>query len=202
MKTALNIIRSEHRSLAAVIHGLQFLVEQVRKGEPAPDLKVFRAMIHYIDEFPERLHHPKEDRYLFARIMQRYPEGNSIISGLEAQHVHGAQLIRELERALLRWEEEGPSAFPDFAHRVEEFAQFHWQHMREEEDVALPLAERVLLDEDWKAIDAAFEGNQDPLIGKDVQQGFDQLFSHIVNIAPPPIGLGPAPAPKGVQDRK
>jgi hypothetical protein len=64
--------------------------------------------------------------------------------------------------------------------------------MREEEDIVLPLAERVLLDEDWKEIDAAFEGNQDPLLGKDVQQGFDKLFSHIVNIAPPPIGLGPA----------
>jgi hemerythrin-like domain-containing protein len=192
MKSALNVIRSEHRALAAVIHGLQYLVEQVQKGGPAPDLKVFRAMIHYIDEFPERLHHPKEDRYLFARIMQRYPEGNSIISGLEAQHVHGAQRIRELERALLRWEEEGPVAFPDFAHQVKEFSDFHWKHMREEEDIVLPLAERVLLDEDWKEIDAAFEGNQDPLLGKDVQQGFDKLFSHIVNIAPPPIGLGPA----------
>jgi hemerythrin-like domain-containing protein len=192
MKSALNIIRSEHRALAAVIHGLQFLVEQVRKGGPAPDMKVFRAMIHYIDTFPERLHHPKEDRYLFARIQQRYPEANSIISGLEAQHVHGAQLIRELERALLAWEEEGATAFPNFAHQVREFSDFHWKHMREEEDVILPLAERVLLEEDWREIDAAFEGNRDPLIGKDVQEDFDELFSHIVSIAPPPIGVGPS----------
>jgi hypothetical protein len=64
--------------------------------------------------------------------------------------------------------------------------------MREEEDVVLPLAERVLLDEDWKEIDAAFEGNKDPLIGKVVQEDLDKLFSHIVNIAPPPIGVGPS----------
>jgi hemerythrin-like domain-containing protein len=192
MKTALNIIRSEHRALAAVIHGLQYLVEQVHKGGPAPDLKVFRAMLHYIDTFPERLHHPKEDRYLFAKILLRYPEGSSIIAGLEAQHVHGARLIRELERALLAWEEEGAPAFPNFAHRVREFSEFHWKHMREEEDVVLPLAERVLLDEDWKEIDAAFEGNKDPLIGKVVQEDLDKLFSHIVNIAPPPIGVGPS----------
>jgi hemerythrin-like domain-containing protein len=190
MKTALNIIRSEHRALAAVIHGLRYLVEQVDKGGPAPDLKVFRAMLHYIDAFPERLHHPKEDRYLFAKIRQRYPEANAIIAGLEAQHVRGAQLIRELERALLAWEEEGSRAFPDFAHRVREYSEFHWQHMREEEDVVLPLAERVLLAEDWRAIDAAFEGNQDPLLGEEVQKDFDKLFSRIVNLAPPPIGLG------------
>jgi len=193
MNTALNIIRSEHRSLSAVIHGLQYLVEQVQKGGPKPDLKVFRAMIHYIDMFPERLHHPKEDRYLFAKIQARYPEGRSIISGLEAQHVRGAELIRELERSLLDWEEKGDVAFPDFAHKVREFADFHWQHMREEEDVVLPLAERVLLEEDWQEIDAAFAGNQDPLLGKGVQKDFEKLFSHIVNIAPPPIGLGPEP---------
>ena len=192
MKTALNVIRSEHRALAAVIHGLQYLVDQVRKGGPTPDFRVLRAMLHYIDTFPERLHHPKEDRYLFAKILSRYPEGSSIISGLEAQHVHGAQLVRELERALLAWEEEGVTGFPSFAHQVREFSEFHWKHMREEEDVVLPLAERVLLDEDWQEIDAAFEGNRDPLIGKDAQAGFDKLFSHIVNIAPPPIGLGPS----------
>jgi hemerythrin-like domain-containing protein len=191
MKSALNVIRSEHRALSAVIHGLQYLVEQIQKGGRAPDLKVFRAMIHYIDTFPERLHHPKEDRYLFAKIEQRYPEGIAIISGLEAQHVRGAELIRELERSLLDWEERGEAAFRDFAQKVREFSEFHWKHMREEEDVVLPLAERVLLDEDWKEIDAAFEGNKDPLIGKDVEKDFDRLFSHIVNIAPPPIGLGP-----------
>ena len=160
MRTALNIIRAEHRALAAVIHGLQYLVDQVRKGGPAPDFTVFRAMLHYIDAFPERLHHPKEDRYLFAKILQRYPEGSSIISGLEAQHVHGAKMIRELEHALIAWEEEGAPAFPSFAHQVREFSEFHWKHMREEEDVVLPLAVRVLLDEDWKEIDDAFEGNR------------------------------------------
>lgn len=191
MKSALNIIRAEHRALAAVIHGLQYLVDQVNKGGAAPDFSVLRAMLHYIDAFPERLHHPKEDRYLFAKILQRYPEGSSIISGLEAQHVHGARMIRELEHALIAWQEEGASAFPRFAHQVREYSEFHWKHMREEEDVILPLAARVLLDEDWQEIDAAFEGNRDPLLGKEVQHDLDKLFSHIVNIAPPPIGLGP-----------
>ena len=43
--------------------------------------------------------------------------------------------------------------------------------MREEEDVVLPLAVRVLLDEDWNEIDAAFAGDEDPLIGKVLARG-------------------------------
>ena len=28
-------------------------------------------MLRYIDEYPERLHHPKEDQFLFARLAKR-----------------------------------------------------------------------------------------------------------------------------------
>jgi hypothetical protein len=138
-------------------------VNQVEKGEPAPDTKVFHAMVQYIDRFPERLHHPKEDKYLFALLRQRTADADAVLDELEAQHVHGAKLIRDLEWTLV------------------------------EEDVVLPLAERVLTAQDWSALDIAFEGNRDPLIGVEVQQDFDKLFSRIVNLAPPPIGLGPEP---------
>ena len=191
MSTAVNVIRDEHRSLAAVLHGLGYLVDEVRKGRRKPDFQVLRAMVHYIDPFPEKLHHPKEDRYLFARLRQRSTEGNSVLDQLEAEHIHGAKLIRDLEQALLRWEMGGQEDFAPFAHEVQRYADFHWRHMRQEEEVVLPLAERALTAEDWREIDAAFAGNADPLIGKDVEKDFERLFKRIVNIAPPPIGVGP-----------
>lgn len=190
MRTALNVIRDEHRSLSAVLHGLQYLVNDVREGRRKPDFKVLRAMVHYIDAFPEKLHHPKEDRYLFARLRQRSTEGNSVLDQLEAEHIHGAKLIRDLEQDLLRWEMGGDENFPAFAEKVKQYSDFHWHHMRQEEEVALPLAERTLTEGDWREIDAAFAGNVDPLIGKDIGKDFERLFKRIVNIAPPPIGVG------------
>jgi hemerythrin-like domain-containing protein len=107
--------------------------------------------------------------------------------------VHGAKLIRDLEWSLMNWQSKGAAAFAEFAQKVRQYAEFHWKHMREEEDVVLPLAERVFVAEDWNALGAAFEGNRDPLIGVEVQHDFAKLFSRIVNLAPPPIGLGPEP---------
>lgn len=190
MKTALKVIRDEHRSLSAVLHGLQYLVNEVREDRRKPDFQVLRAMVHYIDTFPEKLHHPKEDRYLFARLRRRTAGGHAMLDQLEAQHIHGAKLIRDLEQGLLRWEMGGQDNFAAFADEVNRYADFHWQHMRQEEEVVLPLAERVLTEEDWRDIDAAFAGNTDPLIGKEVEKDFDRLFQHIVYIAPPPIGVG------------
>jgi hypothetical protein len=61
--------------------------------------------------------------------------------------------------------------------------------MRKEEDRLLPLAERHLQAEDWKAIDAAFSANADPMAGMR-ERDFEQLFTRIANLAPAPVGLG------------
>jgi hemerythrin-like domain-containing protein len=190
MRTALNVIRDEHRSLTVVLHGLWYLVDEVREGRRKPDFTVLRAMMHYIDTFPEKLHHPKENRYLFARLRRRTSTANVALDQLEAEHFHGAKLVRDLEQALLHWELGGQQDLDAFAEEVERYVDFHRRHMQQEEEVVLPLAERVLTEEDWREIDAAFAGNADPLIAKDVEKNFERLFKHIVNIAPPPLGFG------------
>jgi len=92
---------------------------------------------------------------------------------------------------LARNEQGGASEFTNFLTAVEGYAAFHWDHMRAEEKEILPLAEKHLSAGDWEAIDAAFLGHTDPMLGINVGAQFDTLFSRIVNLAPPPIGVGP-----------
>jgi hemerythrin-like domain-containing protein len=190
MRTALDVIRGEHRSFTAVLHGLWYLVDEVNEGRRKPDFKVLRAMMHYIDTFPEKLHHPKEQRYLFPRLRQRTDAANAALDQLEAEHIHGEKLIRDLEQSLLRWEMGGQQDLAAFTKEVEHYVDFHRRHMQQEEQVILPLAERVLTEEDWCEINAAFAGNADPLSAGDVEKDFERLYSRIVNIAPPPLGFG------------
>jgi hemerythrin-like domain-containing protein len=72
---------------------------------------------------------------------------------------------------------------------VDAYAEFHWKHMRKEESELLPLAQRHLTAVDWKAIDAAFAANADP-IAEVQERNFEKLFSRIANLAPAPVGLG------------
>jgi len=194
MPFAINVIRSEHRSIAAVLHGLLYLIGEIRAGRSDARFDALRAMVHYIDAFPERLHHPKEDRYLFLALRKRTGEANAALDRLEQQHQQGAEMIRHIEQALLRYEQGGAQFFEAFASRASEYADFHWRHMREEEDAILPLAERVLTAEDWEVIDNAFAGNDDPLLGIEPRRDYERLFTRIVMLVPPPIGIGPSDA--------
>ena len=162
---AIQKIRDEHRTLSAVLHGLKQLARDAQNAGVRPGFDVFRAMIRYIDEFPERLHHPKEETYLFAR------------------------LVRELERALIFFEDGWPAGGADFRGTIDAYADFHWNHMRIEEQQVLPAAQRHFTPSDWEAIDRAFAVNRDPLAGIR-EKDFRRLFTRIVTLAPEPVGLG------------
>jgi hemerythrin-like domain-containing protein len=189
VKAAIRILRDEHRSMAAVLHGLQHLAHAAQDTGVRPRFEVFRAMIRYIDEFPERLHHPKEDACLFARLAARAPETMPLVDALRAEHVESARRVRDLERALDIFEQNWPHWSGAFLAVVEDYVGFHLHHMRREELEVLPAAERALEAEDWRAIAQAFAGNEDPIADLR-EQDLTQLFTRIVSIAPAPIGLG------------
>ena len=189
MHKTVKILYDEHRSIAAVLHGMLALIKACKDPKIQPEFAVFHAMIYYIDAFPERMHHPKEDDFLFARLALRAPEAIRLIQELRAEHIAGARMIRDLEAALLDFEVNGQLALPKFAEAAEAYARFHWDHMSKEEKVLLPLAERHLTRDDWRQIDDAFAGNTDPIAdlrGKD----FDDLYKRIVSLAPDPVGVG------------
>ena len=192
MATALNIIRDEHRSIAAVLHGMQELVRRIRERGAKIDSRVFRAMLYYLDTFSERMHHPKEDRYLFAPLRKLGAGAGALIAELEREHAEGENTLRRVEQCLLRYEEGGEKEFPEFAREIDRFVEGYWDHMRKEEDKVFPLAEKLFARADWEAIDRAFGANADPLAEDRTQKDFRKLFSRIVSLAPPPVGLGPA----------
>jgi hemerythrin-like domain-containing protein len=196
MQKAIGIIYDEHRSISAVLSGLKSLAQMAGGGKLRPDFAVFRAMIYYIDAFPERMHHPKEDAHLFARLLLRDPGSRPLVDDLQLEHQQGAKLVRDLEQAMIAYEHTWPAGAEKFATAVEMYAQFHWNHMRREERDLIPRAEKVLTAEDWRAIEDAFAGNDDPIADLR-EKDFSEIYQRILNLAPAPIGLGerwkPAP---------
>jgi hemerythrin-like domain-containing protein len=189
--SALNIIKDEHRSIAAVLHGMQELVRRIRERGEKIDPRVFRAMLYYLDTFTERMHHPKEDRYLFEPLRRLGAAPDALIAELEREHAEGDAALRRVEQCLLRYEEGGEKEFPGFAREVDRFVEGYWEHMRKEEENVFPLAKQLFTPSDWDALDRAFSANSDPLESDRNERDFRRLFSRIVSLAPPPIGVGP-----------
>ena len=65
---------------------------------------VLRAMLFYVDEFPERLHRTKETDLLFPKIVAASAEVRDAIERLDRDHARGESAIRELQHLLTAWE--------------------------------------------------------------------------------------------------
>ena len=192
---SIRIIHDEHDTLSAMLRSLRMMVERGPGLEAKKFFDVLRAMLFYIDEFPERLHHTKESELLFPAVARLAPETRAVIAQLETEHANGESAVRELQHLLLAWELVGDSRRAAFDAATKRYLDFYLEHMRLEETVILPVAQKVLSEEDWNALDAAFAANCDPLTGKYPRDPvYDRLFTRIVMLAPAPIGLGQSEA--------
>lgn len=187
---AIEVIRNEHRSIFAVIHALEYLAESVDAPGPQPDFRMLNAILYYVREYPERLHHPAEDRELFARVRARTAEGNALLASLEAEHARGEARLHALTTALNRLQAGALGSTAAFKEAVRTFAHEYLAHMRKEERELLPLAERVLEAGDWSAIHGAFAAHRDPLFEDGSAGEFDRLLQRIASIPAPPLGFG------------
>lgn len=196
-RDALTILRNDHANLSAMLHSMRELVrrgpEGMASGGPERFFDVLRAMLFYIAEFPERLHHPKESDLLFPRVARVAPQTMDTIQRLEMDHMHSEARVREMMHLLQAWEYLGESRRAAFESEVDAYVQGYLAHMRLEEREILPAAENHLSEVERHALDLAFEFHRDPLDREGPRDpSFDRLFSRIVLQTPDPVGLASA----------
>jgi len=197
MHATLRIIRDEHSSLSAVLRSIGLLLTESRRHNLAPDFRVLRAMLFYIDEFPEKVHHTKETALLFPKIRARSTEAAGVIDRLDGDHARSHRAVLDLEHDLLALEmmseaADAPARRARFEEATQAYIAGYLDHMRTEEVEILPLAERVLTAADWAELDTAFMHNRDPLTHREGDDAFRPLFKRILMTLPAPLGLGPA----------
>ena len=192
----IRIICDEHGTLSAVLRSIGLLLSESRRRGIVPDFQVLRAMLFYIDAFPEQVHHSKETALLFPKVRARSAEAAAVIDRLDRDHERSHQAVLGLEHDVLALEMMSealgaPARLLRFEDEMHAYIAAYLDHIRTEEAEILPLAERVLTGTDWAELDAAFMQNRDPLTHRDGDDAFRPLFKRILMTLPAPLGLGP-----------
>lgn len=184
---AIDIIRNEHRAMAAVLRGLTYVVDGIDAGTLQPDFKLLASMVEYIAQVSDKVHHPKENQ-LFACVRKHTDEVDGILDELEAEHRDGPKITSTMDRALVHYMQAGAEGFRVFRDAVRAYIADEWVHLNKEERHILPVARKVITAADWVVINQNFALNGDPWSGPDNQ--YADLFKRIANMAPAPIGVG------------
>ncbi|MDP3926984.1 MAG: universal stress protein [Hydrogenophaga sp.] len=179
---ALAIIGGEHRSIAAVLGGLQQLDRAGRGNGNVPDVVQMHQMLDYLRQFPAKLHHPKEESFIFRLLRQRTGEHNAVLDELERQHAMESVLIDTVSAALTNLEQ-GQAGAPEAINAaVQRLSGAIWEHMSLEESAIFPAARRHLTNADWSTVYQAFSAHQDPLLNHSAEMPLGQLFARIATV--------------------
>jgi len=177
--TALDIIRKEHRVFAAMLQAMTAQLRRVNTLRQGPDFPLLRALLFYIDEYPNRRHHPKEDASLFPLVRSRCPELAGVLDQLTADHQQGERSMHKLAQALLAYEVLGEPRRDNFEHALERYAAFYLRHMMLEEEHVLRAAEECCQPDELAALDRAFSANRDPFTGHDPEAEFRPVYERL-----------------------
>lgn len=174
------LIQDEHRSLAAVLHGMDTLL--IQAGDPLGpgfDHEGFALMLRYVHDFPQRLHHPKEEQSLHRLLRSRDAQSHALLEILESQHRQEHGLVAALQSAFpgrAAGARIDDAALQALAQAHAAFAAHVWEHLKTEEQVLLPMALEALTEKDWSEVAKVFEGNRDPGYGGWSDEAFRRHF--------------------------
>jgi nucleotide-binding universal stress UspA family protein/hemerythrin-like domain-containing protein len=185
---AIALIQDEHRSLGAVLRGMQRLVERARKAsasQPGLDHVTLLRMHQYVEAFPEKLHHPKEEQVLHRLLRERSRDSHALIEQLETDHQQELALVAAVEAALFNCPDGARGQLDTLLvlhERIDALARHVWRHMLQEERALIPLARQSLTEADWTEVAVAFEAHDDPRFGDLSDEDFRRLFASIAKL--------------------
>jgi branched-chain amino acid transport system ATP-binding protein len=185
---ALRIISEDHNNLWRLATSVDQLAADMESGAPL-EAAFFESVFDYLDQFVERLHHPKEDDYLFRLLRLRSPESTAILDALQADHRAGPDRLMILRDSLAA-AANGQLALVTLSQQLRAYTAGLKAHILKEEKQVLPVARTVLLTQDWDEINHAFLDASDPVFGAQAQAEFRALYHRIVTLAPESVGLG------------
>ena len=177
MANTLALWREEHVNFTKLLDILEQQLGLFHQGT-SPNYELMLDIMYYMTHYPDVLHHPKED-LVFALIKEREAKIAGRVEALTEQHsslrVTGEQLVRDLDGIV------NGSILP--RDRVEATARAYLatfrNHMRVEDTEILPLAGRLLGDNDWAEIDVKIRHFEDPLFGSRTDERYAALAEQI-----------------------
>lgn len=175
-------LHEEHQSIRAVTTAMKDMVENAAIRPGALDLLALESMLGYLQVFPMKVHHPKEELILHRFLLARVPEVAGQLYEVEAQHAREHALVSKAI-ALLEpvMSEAGAPSDKLFAAILELCAAVR-AHLELEDQVILPMAAQHLPADDWASMVPVMQSHSFPGFGALPADQTRHLFTRIAEL--------------------
>ena len=181
MSDTLALWHAEHVNFGRLLDILEDQLDRFHVDQ-RPNYQLMLDILFYMTHYSDLLHHPRED-LAFAKIKERDGSAGTLVDDLARQHQRikqcGDELVADLEAIV------NDSIFSREQVEVPGrgyIAHFR-NHIKTEETRILPLAAKLLGDQDWSEIAQTIAHMDDPLFGGGAEQRYAALRQEIARDA-------------------
>lgn len=162
MTLIIDQLRREHAGLAALLDVLDRQAAVLAEAGGEPENDTLAALAEYFTDYPEQVHHPKED-LIWRSLKARDGAAAAAIGDLEGEHRQLKELTRTFVTAIHAILHDAEVRREAAAQVILRFVDAERRHMEKEEKQFFPAAARTLKPEDWAEIAARASQRRDPL---------------------------------------
>lgn len=173
-------IIDEHKYVSRLLPLIEKEADNIRSRSDV-DLGCLNDVLHYLVNYPDLYHHPKED-LIFDRMADQSTAVKRVITRLRRDHEASAKQGKELLEEVTRLRESGTRRIPKkLADNLTGYAVSMRNHMSMEESTIFEPALKSLQPSDWEAIDEAIKPQVDPMFGQSVSERYMPLMLRYIN---------------------
>lgn len=178
MSVTIKKMYEEHAYIGRVVAVLEQQTEYMAEGD-APDYPLMQDIVDYLIDFPDLVHHKKED-VVFAKLLDRNDQLDAIIKEIEEEHKlissKGHEICTLLEDIVL----ETVVSRDQVVRQLMQYIDLYKNHLSKEEKELFSLAAHTLSAKDWKGLNSALPDDEDPIFGKQVKKRYAALYESII----------------------
>ena len=153
---------TEHVNFAKLLNILEAELDLFHKGD-SPNYELMLDIMFYMTHYPDILHHPRED-LAFAKIKAREKSAGPTVDELSEQHAQLRKIGEELVSGLGDIVDGSIAPRESVETPGRAYVASFRRHMRTEETKILPMAAKLLRDNDWSEIKAAIQAYRRPAL--------------------------------------
>ena len=170
-------LRGDHRNMVMLLDLLDAEIYRLAaSGEP--DYGLVRDIMLYMTEYPDVVHHPKED-IVYRHLKSLRPEIHTDLERIETDHQYieesGLKLRNSIEAILMGANLNRDELIENFHHYSEQLRE----HMYWEETKLFSVADELQHFGDWSEVVLKNNEISDPLFGSRVERKYGRVLARI-----------------------
>jgi len=169
----------EHKAIKVMLSIMSKIADNIRNDKTV-DTNDIESIVDFLRTFADKCHHGKEENALFPALVEAgIPKEGGPIGVMLHEHTVGREYIKEIATTTEQFKSGSSETLQLIADNLLSYVNLLHNHIKKEENILFPMAEKVLPTQKQNEIYEHFERIEEEVVGHGVHEQFHELLNKL-----------------------